>query len=403
MLKLALRNIFRQKTRTSTTLGAIVFGVLGLILSGGFVEDIYVQLREATIHSQLGHVQIQKAGHTELGRTNPYAYMIDNPNKLAARVKAIPRVSDILQRVEFSGLITSGRADLPIVGEGVEPDKESALGTFITVISGRQLSDSDDFGILVGQGVAGALKLEPGQFATIMVSTPDGALNSLEFEVIGVFRTFSKNYDDRAVRIPLRAAQDLLVSNNIHSVILSLDGTEATDAVTARLRDELSPSEFEVHAWHELAHFYQQTVALYQRQFGMFQLIILVMVLLSVANSVNLAIFERTGEFGTLMALGNSRKDVFMLILAEYAVLGVVGGSIGAVLGIALAWGITEIGIPMPPPPNSNSGYSAHVRIVPWVIGMAWGVGTVATWLAAILPARRASRLPVVDALRQNI
>ena len=58
MLLLALHNIFRHKVRTFLTLAVIVFGVVGLILTGGFIEDIFIQLREATIHSQLGHLQI---------------------------------------------------------------------------------------------------------------------------------------------------------------------------------------------------------------------------------------------------------------------------------------------------------------------------------------------------------
>ena len=63
---------------------------------------------------------------------------------------------------------------------------------------------------LVGQGVARALQLKPGDYLTLLVSTTDGALNSLEFEVIGIFRTFARDYDNRAVRIPLAAAQELV-------------------------------------------------------------------------------------------------------------------------------------------------------------------------------------------------
>ena len=62
MFKLALRNVLRQQTRTALTLAAIGLGVAGLILGGGYVEDILVQLREATIHSQLGHLQVYKTG-----------------------------------------------------------------------------------------------------------------------------------------------------------------------------------------------------------------------------------------------------------------------------------------------------------------------------------------------------
>jgi putative ABC transport system permease protein len=68
-----------------------------------------------------------------------------------------------------------------------------------------------------------------------------------------------------------------------------------------------------------------------------------------------------------------------------------------------LAWVISAVGIPMPPPPNANRGYTAHILVLPLTVLIAFGVGFFATVLAAPLPARRVSRTPVVDALRQNV
>jgi putative ABC transport system permease protein len=156
-------------------------------------------------------------------------------------------------------------------------------------------------------------------------------------------------------------------------------------------------------AWYDLAEFYRKTVDLYRRQFGVLQVIILAMVLLGVANSVNLALYERTAEFGTLMALGQRSREVFMLIVVENGVLGLAGALAGVLLGVGVAWAASEVGIPMPPPPNSDVGYTARVLVVPWVVGTAFAVGAVATVLASLLPARRASRMPVVEALRASL
>jgi putative ABC transport system permease protein len=141
---------------------------------------------------------------------------------------------------------------------------------------------------------------------------------------------------------------------------------------------------------------------LYKSQFGVLQLIVLVMVLLSVANSVNMSIFERTGEFGTMMALGNRQSEVFQLIIAESVWLGLTGAGLGLVLGWSLALGISAVGIPMPPPPNANMSYTAHIQVTPMLLMMSCAIGIVATVLAALLPARHVSRMPVVEALRQN-
>jgi putative ABC transport system permease protein len=127
------------------------------------------------------------------------------------------------------------------------------------------------------------------------------------------------------------------------------------------------------------------------------------MVLLSVTNTVNMTIFERVGEFGTMRALGNRGVDVFGLVLAESAVLGLAGAALGTVLGVVLALLISAIGIPMPPPPNADIGYTAQIQLVPSVIASAFGIGVIATVLAALLPALRVARTDVVEALRQNV
>jgi putative ABC transport system permease protein len=271
------------------------------------------------------------------------------------------------------------------------------------IVAGRQLKDTDRNGILVGQGVATALKLAPGDSVTLTLNTAEGALNNQEFEVVGVFQSFSKDFDARAIRIALPAAQDLLSTQHVNSIVVALKRTDDTDRVSAALRTMLAGQPLETKTWTQLNDFYDKTVALYERQFGVLQLIILAMVLLSVANSVNMTVFERVGEFGTMMALGNRGTHVLRLVVTESALLGFIGALLGVLLGAALAVAISWVGIPMPPPPNANLGYTAVIRIAPSLLGTAFAVGVAATTLAAVLPALKVSRTPVVDALRANI
>jgi len=402
MLRLALRNVVRHRLRTALTLAAIVSGVVGLVLSGGFVEDSLVQLREATIHSQLGHLQIHRAASRHDGLHGQRKLMIDDPQNMMTRAKGFRQVDDVMARVNFEAVLNNGRADIPVQGVGMESAKEAKLGSSVTIIAGRQLNGGNAYEILLGEGVATASKLKPGDRGTLLTNSSHGALNNLDFEVVGIFRSFSKDYDARVVRIPLAAAQELLDVRAVNAIVISLKTTEATNEVAALLKGELDSSVYEIRTWEQLADFYDKTAALYRRQFAVLQVIILIAVLLSVANSVNMNIFERTGEFGTLMALGNKGRMIFQLVISENLLLGLIGSGGGVLLGILLAWGISAIGIPMPPPPNSNAGYTAFVRVVPWVVLSSFLVGLAGTLVAAIPPARRAARLPVVDALRHN-
>lgn len=403
MWKLAFRNVLRHKARTGMTLMAIIAGVVGLILSGGFVYDIFAQLGEVLIHSQTGHLQITRAGYFERGARSPEKFLINNAEQIRAKVASMAGVEDVMGRLYFAGLINNGHSDLPIVGEGIEPVREAKLGSGLIITAGRKLEKKDINGMLLGQDLARALKLKPGDWANLVINTPDGALNSLEFQVVGTFQTFSKDYDARALRIPLAAAQDLLATPGINTLVVALKHTSDTESVSALLKADFRGSNLDVKNWIELNDFYAKTVEMYDAQFGVLRMIILLMVLLSVANSVNMSIFERVGEFGTMMALGNRKRRIFFLIMAENTLIAVAGAGFGVILGMILALIISAIGIPMPPPPNADLSYIAHIRIVPSVIASAFFVGLIATIAAAILPAARVQRIPVVDALRENV
>jgi putative ABC transport system permease protein len=403
MFKLALRNVMRQGWRTALTLTAIALGVTGLILAGGFVEDVYVQLAEATIHSQYGHLQIYRRGYYEHGTRKPLEYALEHPAGIIDRVRANPHVTDAMLRLDFAALLNNGKTDLAVIGEALEPEKEARLGTHMTIVQGRALASGDSYGMLVGEGVAKALRLVPGSHVSLVANTSAGSLNTLDFDVVGVFRSFSKDYDARAVRIALPAGHMLLDTDVATAIVVVLDSTANTASVRSDLAAALATRDVEIKTWYELSDFYGKTIALYERQFGILELITLAMVLLSVMNSISMTTFERASEFGTMRALGNRSATVFRVVLLESAIIGMLGAAIGLTVAVVLALAISSVGIAMPPPPNSESGYTATIRLVPQLMAMAASIGIAATVFGALLPARRIARMPLVAALQQAV
>ena len=401
-LSLALRNTWRQTARTAITVATIATGVAALTISGGFIVDTFTQLAEAVIHSQLGHIQVAKDGYFSRGARPASGFLIPQPEGVMKQAVAQPGVKDVLQRISFSGLLSNGRSDMAIFGEGVEPDKESELGSYMRIVEGRHLTDADHYGVLLGYGIARSLHLKPGDSVTVLVTTPDGALNSLDFEVTGVFQTISKDYDARALRVSLRAAQELLGTNGVNVLIVSLHDTSQTDDVALHLRGGLS-EHYELRTWYQLSDFYSKTVDLYEAQFGALRIIVLLMVVLGVANSINMSIFERQAEFATMRALGSYTADVFRLILTEAFLLGILGAIVGISAGVGIALLLSSIGIPMPPPPNADVGYTARIELLPSTVLIASLIGLASTLLAALLPAFRVSRIPLADALRRGV
>jgi putative ABC transport system permease protein len=402
-LTMALRNIARQRARSAVTLAAIVSGVAAIILAGGWINDIFVQLAEALIHSQSGHLQISKTGYFAAGSQQPEKFLMPHANEIADKLRQQAGVQSTTTRLNFSALLNNGRSDLAVIGQGVEPDKEAKLGSYIRISAGHRMTGAEPFGMMIGNGVAQALNLVPGARVTLLANTVDGGLNTLDFEIVGIFDSFSKDYDARAVQIAIGAAQELLGTHSANTIVVTLQRTDDTQAIAQAFRNTLASEGLELVTWLEMNDFYTKTVALYQSQFAFLQIIILMMILLSVANSTNMSIYERVGEFGTMRALGNRGAKVFRLIIVEAFVLGLIGAGLGCALGVLLAWAISAVGITMPPPPNADLGYIAYVRIVPSIVAAAFLLGLCATVLASILPARRVARMAVVEALRQNV
>jgi len=403
MLRLAIRNIFRQRTRSLMMLAAIISGVVGLILTAGFIRDIYFQLGEAFIHTQTGHFQVARPRYFEFGIRTPEKYLIAEPAKVHHQIAALPGVTGVMQRLDFTGLLSNGTTDLAIIGEGVEPQEDAKFNSWLRMIAGRRLQADDRDGVMVGKGVADSLKLKPGDRVTLMTSTADGAINTLDLVVTGVFISFAKDYDDRALRIALPAAQELMANEGVSRMIGIVEVRERADEIVAQLRNMLPAQQFDVRSWTQLSDFYTNTVAAYEGQFGVIRVIIFMMVILSVANVVNMSIFERTGEFGTMRALGNNGGQVMQLIFCESFLLGCTGAVLGVLIGIGLALLISAIGIPMPPPPNMNQGYTAQIRLAWDSIAVAFLTGLIAPLPASLWPAWKMRRIPIVDALRENI
>jgi putative ABC transport system permease protein len=389
--------------RTAFMLASVAVGVASLILAAGFIDDILFRLREATIHSQVGHFEVFAPGYIESGQHDSLAYVLQQHNDAIAKLRSIPGVEAVAPRLMLDGSISNGRAQVAVSIEGVDPDAEARIGTSLVTIDGDPLGPRSGHAAVVGEGVARSLRLRPGDSVTLLASTREGALNTFDAPVAGAFRSPFKDYDARVVRVALRDAQELVGSDSVNALAVLLAPGTPVEGALAAARAILPPSRYDIRPWWQLADFYEATAALYRRQFLVLELIVSFMVLLGVANSTNMSLYQRQAEFGTVRALGYRAGAVFQQIVAESALLGVVAAALGVALGALIAAGVSAIGIPMPPPPNSEIGYTATIRISAWNLAVAGIVGTLAAIAGAIIPALRLTRMPIVDALRHSV
>jgi putative ABC transport system permease protein len=398
----ALRNVVRQGYRTALAAAAVMFGVAAMVVTAGFVEWIFWGMREDTIRSRLGHLQVARAGWHEHGGADPAKYLLPARSPALDLIERTPGVVTVAPRLAFSGLASRGETTLGFIGEGIDAGRETRLSGAGTMTAGKALAAGDTGGVLLGDGLARNLGAAVGDTIVLLAGTARGGLNGVEVQVRGTFATATKAFDDAALRLPLETARTLTRSAGAHYWVVMLDDTDRTDAAAATLAAELGPQGFEVVPWHAAADFYRKTVRLFSRQVAVVELIIGIIIVLSISNTLLLAVRSRTAEIGTAMALGLRRREILAQFVVEGGLIGVAGAAAGVILGASLAGIVTAVGIPMPPPPGMAIALVGEVRVTPAILGEAAALGVGTTLAASLYPAWMASRLAIVDALRHG-
>ncbi len=401
-LLLGFKHLARNRKRSSIALVIVGFGVVATLLAGGFIEWIFWAMREATIQSQLGHIQVVRPGYVSAGAADPFAFLLPGKSPIPSTVESTPGIKAVAPRLAFNGLISHNDTTVSFIGAGVDATKESHF-TGIRITAGRGLIENNSE-VILGRGLARDLGIKPGATVVLLVNLTSGGINAVELSVAGLFRTASKAYEDSALRVPIETAQELLRLQGSHAWLILLDKTDDTAKMIKQLRARFPKTEANVEfvPWYERAEFYNKTVLLFSRQMFVVQIIIALIIILSISNMLVMNVLERTGEIGTLMAIGLKRRKILQQFVSEGVILGIIGATVGLALGFILAQLISAIGIPMPPPPGMEKGYTGEIQLTWSLVLKAFLLATITTTLAGLYPAWKASRLEVVNALRHN-
>lgn len=417
--KIAFRNVVRHRGRSWVTVSSIAFGAAAIIFAGGFFEDIYVKLREALIWNQWGHITVYRKGYRETGRGRPIEWLIDNPEAVQRLSESVDGVKGVSPFLEIAGLLTDGESSVAFIGEGVNPDRVfmnrlSAASSHRGVLKllnqgnvierGTGLEAGHPLGVLLGRGLAQALGADVGDEYTLLSRTAGGSLTGLNVRVRGIYYSTSKLADDNSLKISLPAAQSLVrVGGGVTGFRIYLDETGRTAAVQTALNRVFTENglPLETEPWSAKADFYFSMREILRRLFFVLNIVIVSIVILSIFNTVNMNVYERTVEIGTLMAMGSSRAKILRLFVAEGLILGVGGVLAGATVGTAVTALVGKIGIVMPASVGMSVGWLSQpaVRLKPLLLAAALSVVT--AFFGALIPAFGASRLEIAAALRQ--
>lgn len=409
-LKIAFRNILKNRRRSLVTIIAVGFGVAAVNIFGGFTEYIFVSLRDGYVYLHgNGHLTVFKRGFLQEGKLEPAKYLIDEAEVETVRktVENYPEFVLMTPQLYISGMLSNGQVSTVFVAEGYVPSGRDAIrsrasGTITRIdqYNGRRPRDEIPYGVALSSGLAELLNLPLDSDAIVMSPTVDGQINALDVQVLAFFESFYEALNDMYMHAPLSVAQSLYDTKSVDRISILLSGAQHTEPVRARLEQALAAAQFdaEIKTWEELSPFYRKARNMLDVIFFLMFLIVFTIAAMSVINTISMAVLERTREIGTLRALGTKRRDIVWLFAAESGLLGLFGSILGVIL-VIVTWAAIRWLEPTWIPPQITQRIPLEVYLVPEY--MVWSV-VLLVLLAigtAVLPARRAARQPVVVAL----
>jgi putative ABC transport system permease protein len=407
----ALKSVIRRWRITSVVLATILVCTLALLIMGGYFYHSFWGLAESTIRSETGHFQIYKKGYGANSKTKPWEYKIRTINQINNIIRNDPflheRISVVAPELNFTGLLSNGDISATFLGRAVDPGADRKLSSFGEEVShGERFIDGDEKLALLGKGLSQTLSANPGSTLSLLTSNSHSGMASTDLEVKGITESFSKDYDDVALKIPLSTAWDMIGDTVADKVLILCDKTSDMDTVLYRIQQlaKKNGGDYEYKTWQELATYYNSVKRLYTNIFHFFSLVILVFSVVFITSILMIMILQRTYEIALLRSFGTPSGAILRNFVAESVIMAFLGTlvAIGISLGLIALFNI--FGLQTSPPPGSTRGYTIKLRVLeePYFILQVWEFIVCAIIVSSIYPAIRGCRAKIVQSLRNG-
>ncbi len=399
---IAWRNLWRNRRRTLFTAGSIAFACLLLMFSRSLQLGSYSGMIDAATELFSGHAQVQHADFLDDPRLR---YRIDNASALTQRLAEVPGIARVAPRGQAFALLSVDERGFGAQVMGVVPAVERDVSTLPTaLVAGRYLQSGNE--AFIGSTLARNLGAKVGDELVVLGTGPEGGVAALAVTIVGIFETGQVELDRGLVQVPLDVFQQgFYLEDQVHQLALSLDSVEDIEAMATTV-ESLLPDGLAFRGWQDLMPDVVQGIAIDRATSRLFYTILTLVVLFSIVNTFIMTVFERTREFGMLLAIGMRPWRLISMVQIEALWLALFGSTIGCVLAVPmLAW-LSMVGIPISGIEDLLGGFAfpSHLKADVSLPDMAAipVVFIVGCQLSALLPALRLRRLDPVEALRAD-
>ena len=408
LLKLAARNLWRQKRRTALTFLAIAVGLAALIEVDCIMAGVDRDAIDNLINLETGDVRIHAQGYSAERESLPIDRTLD-PDAVLTALKDVEKIRAATPRLMFGARLNTGWEEIPVTGVGIDPERDGQVFTLAEYVDGRWPARGASEALL-GYDLARVLELTPGDSFTLVTRTRDGAFQAIDLTVAGLIRSPHPQVNSGQVYLPLDvASQALALGGAATEVVLKTQDGARVEDVSRNVRAALENAGIsgEVLTWRDAA---SDFLAISQSKQGFSALLIfmiLVIAVVGVVNTILLGAMERVREIGMMKAMGMTTREIVLLFMLEATGIGVLGSITGCLIGIAGNAYLVSHGINIL---ESYKGLDIGYPIA-GVIRGAWNwpmvaeaflLGIVVSWVASYIPARRVAAQDPIISLRRG-
>lgn len=416
ILKIAWKNIWRNKLRSSVVLFAVTIGLVAGIFAVGVMRGALLQRVDSAIHNEVSSMLLHNSAYLS---NNESIYTLSNADTILSFLQQQNEVVGACKRLKVEAMINSGRGPRGIILNGIIPEEER----LVTRIAGNLVdSSSSYFGkdmrytpILLSSVLAEKLKVKINSKVQVDAISKSGNSAQDVFKVIGLYKTENSLFDEMNAFIPFQNMAELLEfqMSEAHEIAVLTKNIMEVDSLTYFIQKQfggqalsslLSGEHLSIQTWKESAPDLEITTLYIDLMLYIFVGIILLALGFGIINTMLMVILERTHEIGMLLSIGMTRIKIYMMVMLETILLSLTGGLAGIIISHFIISYYSNAGINLDFAKEGFNaiGYSSFIYpTIDWLSYVQVTFMVIITGiLSALYPAWRAIRLNPSEALR---
>lgn len=330
MLKLAWRNIWRNKGRSAISIAAVMFCVIFAVVLRSFQVGVWENMTHEIVANNFGYLQLHKKGFWA-------DQTLDNSLPLSAvnsaELLAHPEVKGLIPRMESFSLVSTGEGTKGTLVMGIDPERELPGLQLEPVLLEGTTFGANDRSIVVAEGLAKFFNLAVGDTLLFIGQGYHAASAYGKYPVAGIARMRNPELNKQLVLMPLKEAQFMYNAMDMATtLVLELEEGAAYKEVAADLYAGLDTGAVELLTWEELFPEIIQTIEADMAGGQIFVTILYVIISFVLLGTVIMMVAERQREFGILVSIGMRKGKLATVTVMENLIL-TMGG---ALLGMAI-------------------------------------------------------------------